>query len=56
MNLLIYFVSQVNSLPAIVEEDIVSYKYGKQYAVKGNMGVLPGLQQYIDAAEIILNI
>lgn len=46
------YITKVTNLPAILEEDVLTTD--KQYGVKGARASLPSLQQYIDAASLIL--
>lgn len=50
------YINEVTNLAAIVEEDIKSKRFNKQYAVKGAGAHLPSLDQYIKIANSIVHI
>lgn len=47
------YLSKVDNLPAILEEDVISLSNGIQYGIKSNKASMPSLGQYITAAEIV---
>lgn len=47
------YLSKVDNLPAILEEDVISLSDGVQYGIKSNKASMPSLGQYVTAAEIV---
>lgn len=47
------YLSKVDNLPAILEEDVISLSDGIQYGIKSKKASMPSLGQYITAAEIV---
>ena len=48
------YISKVDNLPAIVEEDVIGDEF--QYAVKGENARAPSLNQYLQMASFIVNL